>query len=56
MRIDRYYTLRKKTKRTSQEEHQLLMDLPIVQQAIGLDGPRSDLENKMDDYLRKMLK
>lgn len=56
MRIDRYYTLRKKVKRTPQEENQLLMDMPVVQQAIGLDAPKSALENKMDQYLSKMLK
>lgn len=56
MRIDRYYTLRKKTKRTPQEDNQLEMDMPIVQQAIGLDAPKSALENKMDQYLKKMLK
>lgn len=56
IRIDRYYTLRKKTKRTPQEENQLELDMPIVQQAIGLDAPKSDLENKMDQYLNKMLK
>jgi predicted ATP-binding protein involved in virulence len=56
MRIDRYYTLRKKNKRTPLEDNQLMMDMPIVQQAIGLEAPKSDLENKMDQYLNKMLK
>lgn len=55
-RIDRYYTLRKKTNRTPQENRQLEMDMPIVQQAIGFDAPKSELENKMDQYLEKMLK
>ena len=54
-RIDRYYTLRKKTKRTPTEDRQLEMDMPIVQQAIGIEAPKSDLEDKMDKYLRKML-
>lgn len=54
--IDRYYTLRKKTKRTPAEENQLEMDMPIVQQAIGFEVPKTELENKMDQYLRKMMK
>ncbi len=54
--IDRYYALRKKTKRTPAEENQLEMDMPIVQQAIGLEVPKTELENKMDQYLRKMMK
>jgi len=56
LRIDRYYTLRKKAKRTLQEDEQLELDMQIVQKAIGLDAPKSDLENKMDQYLNKMLK
>ena len=32
------------------------MDMPIVQQAIGLEVPKTELENKMDQYLRKMMK
>ncbi len=54
--IDRYYALRKKTKRTQADENQLKMDMPIVQQAIGLEVPKTELENKMDQYLRKMMK
>ena len=56
MRIDRYYTLRKKHKRTSEENTQLELDMPIVQQAIGLDTAKSALEGKIDRYLDKMLK
>ena len=55
-RIDRYYTLRKKSKRTPDEENQLEMDMPIVQQAIGIQAPKSELEHKMDNLLDKMLK
>ena len=55
-RIDRYYTLRKKVNRTPAEDNQLEMDMPIVQQAIGLDAPKSGLEKKMDQYLKQMLK
>ena len=55
-RIDRYYALRKKSKRTPAEDNQLEMDMPIVQQAIGIEAPRSELEDKMDKFLHKMLK
>lgn len=55
-RIDRYYTLRKKAKRTPAEEQQLELDMPVVQQAIGDKAPKSELENKMDKFLDKMLK
>lgn len=56
IKIDRYYTLKKKAKRTPQEESELQMDMPILQQAIGLEVPKSGLEKKMDQYLDKMLK
>ena len=56
VRIDRYYTLRKKLQRTPHEERQLEMDMPIVRQAVGLETPKSELEIKMDKYLQKMMK
>ena len=54
-RIDRYYTLRKKTKRTPEEEVQLQLVLPIVQEAIGEQGPKSSLESRVDEFLDKNL-
>jgi predicted ATP-binding protein involved in virulence len=54
-RIDRYYTLRKKTRRTREEDNELQMVMPIVQQALGEPASKSSLENKVDIYLNKML-
>jgi hypothetical protein len=54
-RIDRYYTLRKKTKRTAEEEGQLQMDLPIIRQAIGEPESKSPLEARVEKYLDKIL-
>ena len=54
-RIDRYYTLRKKTRRTREEDNELQMVMPIVQQALGEPASKSSLENKVDTYLNKML-
>ena len=53
--IDRYYKLRKKNNRTRDEEKQLELILPVIQQAIGEPAPKSDLEKKVDEYLDKML-
>ncbi len=54
-RIDRYYTLRKKARRTPQEEKDLQMILPIIQQALGEPAPKNSLGSKVDEYLDKML-
>jgi len=54
-KIERYYTLRNKSNRTPHEESELQMILPIMEQAVGLDAPKSALENKVDAYLAKML-
>ena len=54
-RIDRYYSLRKKTPRTPKEEDELQMVMPIIQQAIGDATPKSDLEKKVNEYLNKKL-
>ena len=49
--IDRYYTLRRKDNRTPEENRQLELILPVVQQAIGEPALMGDLEHKMDKYL-----
>jgi len=55
-KIDLYYTLRKKPQRTPADDVQLEMIMPVVQQAIGEPRPTTELGEKVDDYLSKVLK
>lgn len=55
-RIDRYYTLRKKAHRTADEDHQLKFELqPVVRQALGDAGEKTELDQRIDHFLDKVL-
>jgi len=57
-KIDRYYTLRKKTVRSPEENQQLELIAPAIQKALGPDAAKTPtpLETKVDAYLNKTLK
>ena len=55
-KIDRYYTLRKKPNRTPDEDRQLDLISPEVQQAITEPAQKTPLETKVDKYLDELLK
>jgi len=53
--IDKYYVLRKKSPRTPEDDRQLQLIQPTVERAIGRPEEQSELDKKVDAYLKKVL-
>jgi predicted ATPase len=52
-RLDRYYSLKKKTKLNKDEKKELQMTIPFVVDALGYFAEESETEKKLNEYIQK---
>ncbi|MCX6270099.1 MAG: AAA family ATPase [Bacteroidetes bacterium] len=52
-KIDRYYTLKKKKKLTTDENNELQTVIPFVQEALGYDVEKSETEKELNEYIKR---
>jgi predicted ATPase len=51
--IDLYYKLKKKKNLTSEEESQMQLSFPIVEQTLGYSSTESDTEKSLNDFIKQ---
>jgi predicted ATPase len=52
-RIDRYFALKKKARRTSKEEDELQQTLPFVEEALGYNADVSSTEESLNEFIKR---
>lgn len=52
-RIDRYYSLKRKSDRTRKEEEELQLHIPFIQSSLGRENLESSTERELSDFIRK---
>jgi len=51
--IDKYFNLKKKSKKTKDDEAQLQMALPFIEIALGYQANETEVEKKINDYIKE---
>jgi predicted ATP-binding protein involved in virulence len=52
-KIDRYYSLKKKSKLNSSEKHELQTVIPFVEEALGYNAIESETEKSLNEFIKK---